>query len=1307
MAVVGSFFLSITAFTQSTIEEVIVTAQRTEQSLQDVPIAVSAFTDEVLSDRQIEYASDLQLQVPGLSYSSDTFSGGGFSIRGITNFLTAASGDAGVEVHINGAPLGNTSTNEMGYLDMARVEVLRGPQGTLFGRNSTGGVVNLITNTPDLDAFAGSANIQYGADAEKMIKMMLNIPISDTLGARFAISTFERDGVTKNLNSAATDDFDNRDSYMWRASFRWEADDDLTLDFMHQAYDEESARTQRQGAFCEVGGNAVQGCVIGGTRTFHSVHPMSTGSTIPLTLGQLLAGFYLPNTDEVGANGAAGSGRIYVPAGAAAVGLVDSGVNKPNDYFEANVIRSPVHSAQESTSQIRLEKAFDQGTLSLSYLDNRRQFYRDTISASEETTALRFSAGARALPVHMDATDAGYSAALGTGLPIGYSNRVIKPQCDMFTLKDASFCPGSAGIAGYFNHPVSGDASQSDARSKSVEIKYQSEMDGIFNFLIGAIDISNSSTSFYDVYATGITMNGLDAPTAITGGVVNSFSALLACDESTTFPAVGVPAEVAGKTLPNAALLPAGTCTGTNRDTINKLLAAGQGFIDAGLYAATPNTTAIDVARDMAMRVDGLYSEHYQSLTDTYALDAKALFTEFYFDIGDQHKITLGLRYTEDTKAVKVNNYFYKIPLLSAWAPSSAAACGIQSSGRPGSILAKASGLNSFSPTLNAACFTSGVTGDHANTVGQRVGVSPGSATTGPNPANGSLALGALPALNADYTANNVSPIKEFTKTTGRLVWDYQINDDTLFYASYSTGFKGGGFNPPFDSSRFPNTPYTFDPMDVDAIEFGVKATVPEVGLVANASIFYNDFDNYHLSVIRNETGINEGMPVENYGAELELLLAPPTVPGLNFNFMMSYITSEIGDKAIINPADLGGHYAGTADSANWHAAKGQQANTYLIKKKELGITSMRVMDLLFARAAATVGISDKTSNAYKLAVNTADKAQAFAGNELAFAVNCSAALLGNLSTAAPNASLPAAAAPNVGIPSAEDGYGWAGGCSHGSSKGDTGQKLKNSDLSSIIIPVEFSAHSTAYGEKGTVCHMLSNLVSGLPQTCIGGAAAGATAGAPDAGKTLLYSPVNSALGTHSTEGTLLPSIIVRGTGASTQSGGICKLLTAMNDFADSAGTSASSPGLVKYGDGEDCVTTLTKAGSFVSTGLPSSLNGNEMPFPDLTISMGISYTAQAGNLEVTPRLDYYYQSDYYNDLYNIDLRKSPAWDEWNFSLRIVPTDADWNIRFYVQNLTDERNITGMGLSASSQGFFSQISLREPRSWGMSFGIDF
>ena len=173
MALIGSLIVSATAFAQSTIEEVIVTAQRTEQSLQSVPIAVSAFTAEALEERQIEVSSDLQLQVPGITFSSDTFSGGGgFSIRGIANFATAASADAGVEIHMNGLPLGTTSANEVGFLDMARIEVLRGPQGTLFGRNSTGGVINLITARPDLDAFSGSAKINYGKDNEKNLKLL-------------------------------------------------------------------------------------------------------------------------------------------------------------------------------------------------------------------------------------------------------------------------------------------------------------------------------------------------------------------------------------------------------------------------------------------------------------------------------------------------------------------------------------------------------------------------------------------------------------------------------------------------------------------------------------------------------------------------------------------------------------------------------------------------------------------------------------------------------------------------------------------------------------------------------------------------------------------------------------------------------------------------------------------------------------------------------------------------------------------------------------------------------------------------------
>ena len=87
--------------------------------------------------------------------------------------------------------------------------------------------------------------------------------------------------------------------------------------------------------------------------------------------------------------------------------------------------------------------------------------------------------------------------------------------------------------------------------------------------------------------------------------------------------------------------------------------------------------------------------------------------------------------------------------------------------------------------------------------------------------------------------------------------------------------------------------------------------------------------------------------------------------------------------------------------------------------------------------------------------------------------------------------------------------------------------------------------------------------------------------------------------------------------------------------------------------------------------------------------------------------MDYYYRSDSYNTIYNVEATKTPAWDEINFSLDIVPTDADWNIRFWAQNLTDERNLTGTGYTADSQSFTLTAFVREPRSFGMSFGLNF
>ena len=122
------------------IEEILVTAERSEASIQDVPIAVSAFGSSALELQQIETFGDLQFNIPSITYTRGNFAGGSMSIRGVASAAVAASGDGAVAYHLDSVPL-PTSIFETEFYDVERVEVLRGPQGTLYGANATAGTV--------------------------------------------------------------------------------------------------------------------------------------------------------------------------------------------------------------------------------------------------------------------------------------------------------------------------------------------------------------------------------------------------------------------------------------------------------------------------------------------------------------------------------------------------------------------------------------------------------------------------------------------------------------------------------------------------------------------------------------------------------------------------------------------------------------------------------------------------------------------------------------------------------------------------------------------------------------------------------------------------------------------------------------------------------------------------------------------------------------------------------------------------------------------------------------------------------------
>ena len=227
------------------IEEVVVTAQKRESSLQDTAIAVSAFDQAALSRENIDDAMDIQFSVPNMHFTKSNFSDSSLSIRGIGRSVVAASGDSGVGIHFNGAYLQQTSIFESEFFDVERVEVLRGPQGTLYGRNTTGGVLNIIPAKP-ADQLEASIDGQLGNYDNIKVQGMVNVPVSEMLQLRLSGMMLDRDGYTDNL---FTDEkIDDRDLWSTRVALRLLPSDtaELTLFWQHFEEDDSRMRTSNQ-----------------------------------------------------------------------------------------------------------------------------------------------------------------------------------------------------------------------------------------------------------------------------------------------------------------------------------------------------------------------------------------------------------------------------------------------------------------------------------------------------------------------------------------------------------------------------------------------------------------------------------------------------------------------------------------------------------------------------------------------------------------------------------------------------------------------------------------------------------------------------------------------------------------------------------------------------------------------------------------------------------------------------------------------------------------------------------------------------
>ena len=184
------------------IDDIVVTARRREESLQDVPISVTAFTGVQLEARLVHAMDQLGDVVPNLQFdkvapSSGSSSVGQIFIRGIGQSDYTPVTDPGVAMYVDGIYIGRSPGNVLDLVDIDRIEVLRGPQGTLFGRNSIGGAIKVHSRLPSFADAENRVELRLGNDALQSLTLRWNQALSDSLATNIAIGRLQRDGYVE------------------------------------------------------------------------------------------------------------------------------------------------------------------------------------------------------------------------------------------------------------------------------------------------------------------------------------------------------------------------------------------------------------------------------------------------------------------------------------------------------------------------------------------------------------------------------------------------------------------------------------------------------------------------------------------------------------------------------------------------------------------------------------------------------------------------------------------------------------------------------------------------------------------------------------------------------------------------------------------------------------------------------------------------------------------------------------------------------------------------------------------------------
>jgi len=458
---------------EGTVQALIVTAQKREENIQDVPIAMSAFTQEDLTRSQVTGGPDLMTQVPNFTFTKTNFTGYSIQIRGIGTQAISATTDAAVAVAENNTPFIRNRFFEQEFYDLERVEVLRGPQGTLYGRNATAGVVNIISAKPKF-TYDARLSADVGNYNSTRLEGMLNIPlVDDKVALRIAGAWTKRDGY--DTNDITGNRIDGRDLWSTRTSLRIAPTDWLNVNLIWEHFQESDDRLRSGKQLC----NQDDRDSVGGLTVIAPGKPVwGALYTNIYSQGCIAASLYSPDSFEA-PNGWA---LPYFQALRSVAVPITQDFGAYDSLFQSRDLRAiestvdPKYRAKDDIVELQWSADIGRGLT----LTSETSYLYDTIFSMEDYN--RFNTA---------------------------RNAFVEPWC---CTRTDFLTPGDHGWV--FNDPQIGpadrlvavDASRAKSSQFSQEFRLSSNFEGPFNFSLGANFLRYDTVDKYYVFINTLTM---------------------------------------------------------------------------------------------------------------------------------------------------------------------------------------------------------------------------------------------------------------------------------------------------------------------------------------------------------------------------------------------------------------------------------------------------------------------------------------------------------------------------------------------------------------------------------------------------------------------------------------------------------------------------------------------------------------------------------------------------------------------------------------------------------------------------------